>query len=149
MTLPLVFGLPLVAWSGPAALIVALAALAVALVASRARVPTPGPAPTDEGWRTAVDGRLAALEDRLPETLQHAGLVRYDAFPGAGGKFSFSAALLDGTRKGLLLTAITGRDETRLYAKWVEDGRCRQALSPEEETALARALGQPEGQGRA
>lgn len=149
MTVPLVLGLPLVVWSGPAALLVALAALIVALAAPRAKVPAPAPAPTDEGWRNAVDGRLAAIEGHLPQTLQHAGLVRYDAFPGAGGQFSFSAALLDGNRKGLLLTAITGRDETRLYAKWVEGGRCRQALSPEEETALARALGQPEGQGGA
>jgi hypothetical protein len=149
LTLPLVLGVPLAAWSGPVALVVAVVALAVVVFGSRRHPAAPEPVGSDEASRAALEARVAALEGRLPAALQHAALVRYDAFPGAGGQFSFSAALLDGSRRGLLLTAITGRNETRLYAKWVEDGRCRQALSPEEEAALARALDQTAGQGRA
>jgi hypothetical protein len=149
VTLPDVLGQPLGTWAGPASLVVALIALGVALFRDRPSSATPVAARLDEGSsRAGVEARIVAVEGRLPAFFQHAALVRFDAFPGAGGQYSFSAALLDGAQSGLVLTAISGRDDTRLYAKWVEGGRCQQALSPEEQSALARALGERREQGR-
>ena len=148
MNLPIVLGQPLTAWSGVVALLVALIALAVALRRPRFRPGEPVAGATDEAWRAGFEQRLPGLEAGLPEFVRHKALVRFDAFPGAGGRFSFSAAFLDGARTGLLLTAISARDDMRLYAKWVENGQCEQALSPEEEAALAQALGGAKGQGR-
>jgi hypothetical protein len=145
VTLPSTLAAAVALWSGPVAGILALIALGLA-VRALTRPPTTAPTATPSDERVAaLSARVEHLERALPRAIQRAGLVRYDAFPGAGGQFSFSAALLDGRADGLLLTAIAGREETRLYAKWVEGGRARQALSPEEGEALARALGRADG----
>ena len=47
--------------------------------------------------------------------LNRVGVVRYDAFDEVGGRMSFSAALLDDAGRGVVLTAIHGRAETRSY----------------------------------
>ena len=146
MTLPSLFGTSIGSWAGLLALLVALIALGLAMSRTGGTAGDGVPADQNTAWQGALDGRVAEVEGRLASALQHAALVRYDAFPGAGGQFSFSACVLDGVHTGLLLTAISNRDETRLYAKWVEQGRCRQALSPEEEQALARAVNQARGQ---
>jgi hypothetical protein len=67
--------------------------------------------------------------------------VRYDAFGDMGGRLSFTAALLDDSGDGLVITSINGRTESRAYAKGVKDGRSDQSLSPEETQAIALALG--------
>lgn len=55
---------------------------------------------------------------------------------------SFSAALLDDAGRGVVLTAIHGRAETRSYLKQVpvtaESGQ--RELSPEESEAVAQAM---------
>jgi hypothetical protein len=140
MTLPVLLDQPLWAWIAVAALVVSLLTLGLELARQRSGRPEPIIATADDAWRAGFEARVSALEGRLPQSLQHVALVRFDAFPGAGGQFSFSAALLDAAKTGLVLTAIAGRDETRMYAKWVHAGRCAQALSPEEEEALAQAV---------
>jgi uncharacterized protein YoxC len=81
-------------------------------------------------------------------------LVRYDAFDDMGGALSFSAALLDDHRHGMVISAINGRSETRCYAKPVVDGRSEHTLSSEEDEAISAAIeGRPataptEGRGR-
>lgn len=73
--------------------------------------------------------------------LSRVAVVRYDAFEDLGGRMSFSAAILDETGRGLVLTAIHGRTETRSYVKQVPaaDGAQRQ-LSPEETQAVRDAM---------
>lgn len=90
-----------------------------------------------------VEQRLTRLESAgATSGLSRVGLVRYDAFEDLGGRMSFSAALVDDTGRGVVLTAIHGRGETRSYLKQVpvtaESGQ--RELSPEEEQAVARAL---------
>jgi hypothetical protein len=93
--------------------------------------------------RTQVDD-LAVLLDRtrseLSDALRHVSVVRYDAFGDLGGRLSFSAALLDDSGDGLVLTSIHGRAETRSYIKGVKSGGGDVALSPEEQQAIAYAL---------
>lgn len=98
----------------------------------------------------AVTGDLAALTEQVRRigavahgAVQHVGLVRFDAFADMGGRQSFSVALLDGEGSGFVLTGLSGRTESRTYAKEVARGQSLHPLSPEETAAVARALGDP------
>lgn len=125
-----------------------------------------GPAPQrhatdwDEVVRGALEGhgrslkrldgavrQLAArnrdLGQRLESAVQMVGLVRYDAFAEMGGRLSFSCALLDERGDGVVVTSINGRQDTRVYAKPVQDGRSSHNLSQEEEQAIQQALAGP------
>lgn len=82
---------------------------------------------------------VATARTDLADALRHVAVVRYDAFGDTGGMMSFSAALLDDRGDGLVLTCITGRSETRTYAKAVQAGAGQQPLSPEEQEAVATA----------
>jgi hypothetical protein len=82
---------------------------------------------------------LAAARADLSDALRHVAVVRYDAFGDMGGRLSFSAAMLDDSGDGLVLTSINGRSETRTYAKGVKGGGSDHSLSPEEEQAIAYA----------
>lgn len=73
-------------------------------------------------------------------TMQRVGLVRYDAFEDMGGHLSFSAALLDANGDGVVITSINGRQDTRCYAKPVENWTSKHNLSEEEEAAIQQAL---------
>lgn len=82
---------------------------------------------------------LAAARADLTDALRHVAVVRYDAFGDMGGRLSFSAALLDDSGDGLVLTSINGRTETRTYAKGVKAGESDHSLSPEELQAIGYA----------
>ena len=82
---------------------------------------------------------LAAARADLSDALRHVAVVRYDAFGDMGGRLSFSAALLDDSGDGLVLTSINGRSETRTYAKGVKGSQSDHSLSPEELQAIAYA----------
>ena len=77
----------------------------------------------------------------LSQALRHVSVVRYDAFGDQGGRFSFSAALLDDAGDGLVLTSIHGRAETRTYVKGITRGDADIDLSPEERKAMELAAG--------
>jgi hypothetical protein len=72
--------------------------------------------------------------------LRHVALVRYDAFVELSGRTSFSLALLDDGGDGVTISAITGRADTRVYAKAVAAGSGEHELSPEERQAVSAAL---------
>jgi hypothetical protein len=98
-----------------------------------------------EASEARLDARLTTAERRLDGAIAHAAVVRYDALDEMSGRQSSSVALLDAHRNGVVLSSILQRDTARLYAKPVLDGRSELTLSPEEETAVARALGEPSG----
>ena len=96
-----------------------------------------------QGLSEQVAGFSIALEQtrsELSDALRHVSVVRYDAFGDLGGRLSFSAALLDDSGDGLVLTSIHGRTETRSYIKGVKSGTGDAALSPEELQAVSYAL---------
>jgi hypothetical protein len=88
-------------------------------------------------------GELASLAaERVAAengALRHVALVRYDAFTEMSGRMSFSLALLDDAGDGVAITAMTGRTDTRVYAKAILDGKGEHELSPEERQAVAAA----------
>jgi hypothetical protein len=85
---------------------------------------------TDKKQQSGIEG-----------SVRNVGLLRYDAFEDVGGRLSFSCALLDDGGNGVVLTSINGRQETRVYAKPVQQGVSSYNLSLEEEEAIRRALG--------
>jgi hypothetical protein len=86
-------------------------------------------------------GELDIARRELMDALRHVAVVRYDAFGDMGGRMSFTAALLDDSGDGLVITSINGRTEARAYAKGVKKGESDQSLSPEEIQAIGLAMG--------
>ncbi|MCA1824012.1 MAG: DUF4446 family protein [Mycobacteriales bacterium] len=86
-----------------------------------------------------IQQAVRAIRTDLSDAIRHVAVVRYDAFQEMGGRLSFSAALLDDSGDGVVLTSINGRSETRTYAKGVKAGKSDQPLSPEEEQAIGFA----------
>ena len=82
------------------------------------------------------------LQRRLSGTVQHKGLVRYNADRSIGGELSFALALLDGNHDGVIVTSIHTLEECRLYLRSVEGGACAHDLSDEEAEALQTAMEQ-------
>jgi len=72
--------------------------------------------------------------------VRRVGLIRYDAFDDVGGRLSFSCAMLDERGTGVVVTSINGRQETRVYAKPVQEGASSYNLSLEEEEAIRQAM---------
>lgn len=83
--------------------------------------------------------RLQKVEQGLQCSLAGVGLVRYNAFQETGSDLSFSLALIDRNRDGVVITSIFGREETRCYCKAVKKGKSSHLLSDEEKKALERA----------
>jgi hypothetical protein len=88
--------------------------------------------------------QLASLHDYLEVrsrgSLQHIGLVRFNPFEDTGSDQSFAIALLDDRRDGSVISSLHGRGTTRLFAKPVDAGEARHALSEEEAQAIRIAV---------
>jgi hypothetical protein len=87
-----------------------------------------------------IDYSLSQLQRGLSIALRHVAVTRYDALDNMGGRYSFSAALVDDYGDGLVITSIHGRSETRSYLKSIVGGVSEIDLSPEEKNAVAAAL---------
>jgi len=87
-----------------------------------------------------LESRMETAEHRLDGTVAYRALIRYDAYGEMSGRQSTSIALLDANRSGLVLSSIHHRDQARLYAKEVREGKPELELSPEEDEAIKRAL---------
>ena len=139
----------------------ALAVVFAAMGGGRRRGREPGgPIRLDDALRGVLDGHARKIErleqavrtlnktdkrqeGRLDGSVQNVGLLRYDAFEDVGGRLSFSCAMLDDRGSGVVLTSINGRQETRVYAKPIAEGRSSYNLSSEEEEAIHQALAAP------
>jgi Protein of unknown function (DUF4446) len=87
-----------------------------------------------------IAASLARVDRRVDGTVANVSIVRYDAYEDTGGHQSASLALLDGSRTGVVVTAIQGRDYARIYMKELDRGKAPVALSPEEQEAVERAM---------
>lgn len=90
-----------------------------------------------------VERQGEVTERGLRTSLRFQGMVRYDAYRDMGGSQSWSIALLDGNQSGAVVTSLHARDHARVYLKELVEGAPGQRLSPEEERAVALALGEP------
>ena len=138
----------------------ALALLLSAMSQGRRRAEPRGPVQMDDVLRGLLEGQARQIQrleaaarslsatDRRQEGLiegavRRVGLVRYDAFEDVGGRLSFSCALLDDHGNGVVMTSINGRQDTRVYAKPINEGHSSYNLSIEEEEAIRNALAGP------
>lgn len=68
------------------------------------------------------------------------GFVKYNAFDNIGNNLSFAFTLLDGRNNGFCLSSVYGRNESRIFAKPIMDGKCLYSMSEEEKESLESAL---------
>ena len=95
------------------------------------------------GLREDVSGLRThsyGVRDMLAGCISRVHTVRYDAFDDMGGHLSFSSAFLDEHGDGMVITAINGRADTRVYAKAISAGDSPHNLSEEESRAIRQAL---------
>lgn len=92
-----------------------------------------------EALRTRLDEVAAERSAAETGALRHVALVRYDAFTEMSGRLSFSLAMLDDAGDGVTITAMTGRTDSRVYAKAIVGGKGEHELSPEESQAVTAA----------
>jgi hypothetical protein len=88
-----------------------------------------------------LDARLDQADRRLGRTISRTAVVRYDAYGEMTGRQSSSMALLDDSGTGVVLSSILHREQARMYVKDVREGESEFELSPEENEAIATALG--------
>jgi hypothetical protein len=86
-----------------------------------------------------LDSRLQSNEHRLQTSISKSAVVRYDAYGEMSGRQSSSIALLDENGTGVVMSSILHREQARLYAKGLRDGKADVELSPEENEAVEAA----------
>ncbi len=96
-------------------------------------------------WQS-LERKAASLEKGLKQLqeesrffVQKKGLIRYDAFSQAGGKQSFSLALLDAFDSGVVISGLFKEGETKVFVKEIVKGECERTLSPEEREAIEKS----------
>ena len=87
-----------------------------------------------------VHDNTQLLRRMAKESISHLGLVRFDAFQDLSGSMSFSLAMLDEQGDGLVVTSISGRNDSRLYAKPIKGGHCGDSITDEERQAVEQAV---------
>jgi hypothetical protein len=87
----------------------------------------------------ALNRALAELKDKVAFAVQKVGLVRFNPFNDGGGNFSFSLTLLDEHNTGIIITSMYGREQNRIYTKKIDQGKCENKLTEEEEQAVQKA----------
>lgn len=83
---------------------------------------------------------LEELIENNRNNIQHIGIIRFNPFPETGGNISFSLALLDAHKNGILISSLHSREGTRIYAKPVEKGESKYPLTDEEKKVIVQAL---------
>ena len=84
----------------------------------------------------------AAIRNIQSNTIQKIGFIKYNAFENIGNDLSFALTLLDGNNKGICISSIYGRNESRIFSKPIVKGKSLVSLSQEELESLNEALGE-------
>ncbi len=88
----------------------------------------------------SLRSRAEALEKIGSMSFQKIGFMRFNPFADTGGDQSFALALLDHENNGIVISSLYNREGTRIYAKAIDHGTPKQALSDEEKEVLERAM---------
>ena len=83
---------------------------------------------------------VKSIHERMPGALRYAAVVTFDATEERTGHQSRTIALLNERADGLVITLLVGPRQTLFFTKMVRDGEGVEPLSPEEQTAVDRAL---------
>ncbi len=93
-----------------------------------------------EAKNEELERRIEPLEAISKTSVQKVGFLRFNPFQDTGGDNSFALALLDRENNGVILSSFYTREGVRIYAKQIENGASRAALSGEEKKVLDQAL---------
>lgn len=91
---------------------------------------------------------ITDLESRFQQKLKadqinfnRLGFKRFNPFASTGGDQSFCLCLLDETNTGFVISSLHSRENTRIYAKKIINGKSpEQTLSDEEKEVLQQAI---------
>ncbi len=84
-----------------------------------------------------LDNSLGEMKESDLKNVSGVGLIRFNPFEEAGGDQSFSLALLDKNKNGIVISSLHGRSGTRIYCKPVKNaGKDKYELSVEERNAI-------------
>lgn len=87
-----------------------------------------------------LEQSLSNVNSKLISCIRKVGIVRFNAFPDMGSDLSYAIALLDERGNGVVITGLTGRNDSRTYAKPIVEGKSTYQLTDEEKQAIAQAL---------
>lgn len=93
----------------------------------------------EENFRK-ISEELEKLKEEGGFSIKKIGIVRYNPFSEVGGNQSFSIALLDGKRNGIVITSLFTREGNRVFAKPIKEGQSQYFLSGEEKEAIKQAI---------
>lgn len=88
---------------------------------------------------------LTDTQEMLRKKVNAPAIMRFNAFGDIGSDLSFSFALVDDSKTGLVLSSIYGREESRTYAKPVLEGESNYPLTEEELEVLTGKPRQGDG----
>lgn len=89
----------------------------------------------------ALNEDVKQLNQNVKSHIQKVGFVRFNPFSDTGGNQSFCACLLDEYDSGIVITSLHNRDQTRIYAKKIINGKPEnRELSSEEKEVINQAL---------
>ncbi|MBI4121365.1 MAG: DUF4446 family protein [Candidatus Ryanbacteria bacterium] len=93
-----------------------------------------------DGELKEISASHKALLESFTLSVQKVSMIRFNPFSDSGGDQSFAIALLDGNNNGVVLSSIYVHGRPMVYAKPVQLGQSRYALSGEEEAVLKKAI---------
>lgn len=83
--------------------------------------------------------QLQRLETIIPQQKAKIGMKRYNAYAEQGSDLSFSIAIVNDAKDGVVITGLYSRDGSYVYAKPLQQGGSTYSLSPEEVEAINHA----------
>lgn len=83
--------------------------------------------------------KVEALQQALPLQKSRVAIHRYNAFSDSGSDLSFSLAIMNEHKDGVVLTSIHSREGMYLYGKPVAAGQSNYSLTPEERKVIDEA----------
>lgn len=87
----------------------------------------------------AISKQLEEVRITLPQLKSKTGIHRYNAFGEGGSDLSFSIAIVNEEKDGLVFSGLHNRENTYVYAKPVSKGDSSYPLTPEERKAIEEA----------
>ena len=86
-----------------------------------------------------IEEAIKELQEQQKLSVQQIGLTRYNPFVDDGGNLSFSMAIMDARKNGVVITSMHGREQNRIYTKRIEMGKSEIKLTDEEQKAIETA----------
>lgn len=84
--------------------------------------------------------RVEGIETDNKFHIQKIGLIRFNPFSETGGDQSFTLAILNAVKSGVVISSLHNRESTRIYAKPVKMGKVEgYSLSKEEIQSIEKA----------